>query len=223
MNIKSAVGFLLQIDFIKSIRLSFHYFTLRDALKLPILVSWRTRLQVVRGGVKTECKVIPGMLKFGFRGLGTQDSYYERSIWEVDGVLRFSGPKVHMGRGTRLSVSGECTFGNDVTITGRSTVMCQNRVKFGDGVLVSWDVLIMDTDGGHSIFDDEGHVLNKDRAIDIGNKVWIGCRTTVLKGATIPDNSIIAACSVVTGKMDYKGCVYTSGGKILKESISWIK
>jgi maltose O-acetyltransferase len=36
------------------------------------------------------------------------------------------------------------------------------------------------------------------RPVTIGNNVWIGSRVMVLKGASIGDNSVIAAMSVVT-------------------------
>ena len=35
----------------------------------------------------------------------------------------------------------------------------------------------------------------------IGDKVWIGCRTTILKGSVIPDGCVIGAGSLVTGKI----------------------
>ncbi len=36
------------------------------------------------------------------------------------------------------------------------------------------------------------------KPVRIGNNVWIGSRVMVLKGASIGDNSVIAAMSVVT-------------------------
>lgn len=42
--------------------------------------------------------------------------------------------------------------------------------------------------------------LNKDEAIINGNKVWIGSRLTVLKGAIKPDNCVIGANTDVTKK-----------------------
>jgi maltose O-acetyltransferase len=36
------------------------------------------------------------------------------------------------------------------------------------------------------------------KPVSIGNNVWIGSRVMILKGASIGDNSVIAAMSVVT-------------------------
>ena len=49
----------------------------------------------------------------------------------------------------------------------------------------------MDTDF-HKIYDLESNILNKDKAIEIGENVWIGCRCTILKGANIKRNSVIS-------------------------------
>ena len=216
------VLFILKTDLVKSIRLSFFYFPFKDAIKLPIMVSYRTRLKMVGGGVKVYCKIRTGMFLFGYCGLGTQDSFYERSIWEVDGLINIKGTKVRMGRGTKLCVGGDCSFGDNFTVTGRSTIFCNHNIVFGENVLVSWDVLIMDTDGGHRILDSKSLVINDDRSIEIGNHVWIGCRSTILKGTRIPDNSVIAAGAITTTVMTKNGCIYASGGKILKENINWI-
>ena len=42
--------------------------------------------------------------------------------------------------------------------------------------------------------------MNKSREIVVGDKVWIGCRATILKGAIIPSNTVIGACSLISGR-----------------------
>ena len=50
-------------------------------------------------------------------------------------------------------------------------------INFGDDNLLSWDILMMDTDF-HKIISSDGEERNKPSAIDVGNHVWIGCRVT---------------------------------------------
>ena len=79
----------------------------------------------------------------------------------------------------------------------------------------------MDTDF-HKIHNENGDIINGDQEIIIGKHVWIGSRCTILKGATIADNSIVAAGTLVATKLLTPNCIY--GGapvKILKEKVSW--
>ena len=78
----------------------------------------------------------------------------------------------------------------------------------------------MDTDY-HSVLDEHGRIINSDSSIIIGDDIWIGCRSTVLKGSHIPSKTVIAACSVISGKMEKERCIYSSNNRILKENISW--
>lgn len=160
------------------------------------------------------------MLLLGFPYLGFQDSSYENTIWEVSGVITIRGNKVRIGRGSKFCVHGECGMGENFIITGRSTIICNNKIVFGDNVLISWDILLMDTDW-HKIYNDRNELLNGDKPIIVGDNVWIGCRSTVLKGSIIPSNSVIAACSIISGEMNKERCIYTTNKRVLKENIFW--
>jgi len=79
----------------------------------------------------------------------------------------------------------------------------------------------MDTDF-HKIKDKSGNILNPSAPIIIGNNVWIACRCLILKGATIPNGSVIGANSFVGKSLEKENAVY--GGhpaRILKEEITW--
>jgi len=70
--------------------------------------------------------------------------------------------------------------------------------------------------------DNPGKTINEDRAILIGDRVWIGCRTTILKGTEIAADSIIAAGSIIAGRLDKNNAIYAGQGKdvrSIKENI----
>ncbi len=94
--------------------------------------------------------------------------------------------------------------------------MCKDNVTIGSDCAISWDVTIMDTDY-HSI---EG---NSDTAsVTIGNKVWIGCKATILKGVTIGDGAVIAAGALVTRDVPPNSVVAGVPAKVVKSNIHWL-
>lgn len=192
-----------------------------EALRLPILVGRGCRIIKFKGSVRADCPVRTGLLRLGYHRLGTLDPKYERTLWDVDGDIVLKG-KAGIGKGSRISVSGELVLGDGFEVTGGCTIICKHRIDIGSGCLFSWDTLIMDTDF-HSVFDEDGNILNPDRPITIGDRVWIGCRTTVLKGSAIPDDSVIAAGSTITRVLPAPHCIYggTQGGTLFKENIHW--
>ena len=220
MVIRKFIKMIVQTDWIKTIKVNFHYFVFRDAIRFPIMISWRTVLKTVGGVVFLDDKVTSGMLLFGYKSLGTIDAFYERTIWDIEGLIKLQGRYNSIGRGSKFCVRGVCTIGGNLTITGRSELICQKKITFGKDVLISWDVLIMDSDF-HEIMDESGIVQNEDMDVVFGSHIWIGCRTTIMKGTVIPNNCVIAAGSLISGKLLREGCVYTSNKNVLREHISW--
>ena len=102
--------------------------------------------------------------------------------------------------------------------------MCQKEITFGKECLLSWDILIMDTDFHHMI-DSNNEIINPPKSIHIGNHVWIGCRNTILEGVSIADNVIISANSTITKSINESYCAVGGSGKdinILKRDINWV-
>lgn len=217
---RKIIQYVFGTNWIKTLKINFHYFPMKIAVRLPIMVSHRTVFKELRGGVKIEGPVTTGMMLFGYHHLGIHDGFYNRTVWQVSGQITIKGEKIDIGRGSSLCVSGNCYLGNRFNVTGKSTIICRKNIVIGDGVLISWDVLIMDTDY-HYITDNDGNVINKEKSIVIGDDVWIGCRSMILKGTTIPSKSIIAAGALIAGKMEEESCIYSSNRRILKRNVIW--
>lgn len=203
----------------KTILFNFYYFPFQVAIKLPVLVSHRVWLMDMSG--KCELGVVRfGIVKIGFGEVGIFDRERSRSIWQVHGLVKFKG-SAQLGHGSRLSVHGELQLGDGFIMTAESAIVAHEKISIGDGVIVSWDVLLMDTDV-HEIIDMSGRRLNNNRQILIGNKVWIGCRSLILKGVQIADGVIIAAGSTVSKSLTQSRTVV--GGaptKVLREDVQW--
>ena len=204
----------------KTLRFNLHYFPLKTALKLPVVVSHRTYLRELHGKVELPEKVERAMVKIGFGDVGHYDRKRSRGIWQVSGTVSFGG-KASIGHGSKISVRGALKLGADFNMTAESTIVCAKEISFGDDCLLSWDILVMDTDE-HPLYNKDNERINPDKAIQVGDHVWIGCKCVLLKGAVVPDNTVVAAGTLLTSS--FSGEHQVIGGNpptVLKHDIHW--
>lgn len=107
-----------------------------------------------------------------------------------------------LGRGEILlqarTPEAEIIIGRDNWLNNNTSLCAVQSIRIGNLCRIGDFVAIMDADF-HEI-----NPATRDRSVgtvkpvNIGNNVWIGSRVMVLKGASIGDNSVIAAMSVVT-------------------------
>lgn len=208
----------------KTIYFNIKYLPFNQAIKLPILISRRVYLRKTSGAIIILHPIKPGLIKIGYGDIGIFDDKHSRSIWEVSGKVIFKG-KANIGHGSKISVgnNGILQLGNNFAISAESSIVAFSKVEFGDNCLLSWDVLVMDTDF-HLIKDEKGNIINQPQPIIFGNNVWVGCRNLILKGTKIPDNCVIAANSLVSKELTVKNSLYAGNPiKLLKENIRWEK
>lgn len=222
-KIKSALYFATELNLWLTFRANLHYVGWIKTLKMPFLVYKDTKV-TAWGGVEICGILKPGLVTIGGGGIGTLDFKNERTVWDNRGRIIFKG-KAAFGKGARVSVDekGVLEIGDGFHLSGRSSIICNYRIIFGNNLLLSWDILIMDTDF-HPIYDEEQRILNEPREVVIGNHVWIGCRSMILKGVVICDDVIIAAGSTVTRNIDKPHCIYSHRGdnsRLIRGNISW--
>ncbi len=206
----------------KTFWFNFRYLPFRKARFLPVWVRWNARIRI-KGRIEIDCdKINMAMIRIGFHKVPVCDERDTTSLI-VHGTLVFCGT-AHIGRGSKLYVgdSGILRLGDNFAISASSSINCYKSIVFGRDIQFSWDCLVMDSDT-HYIYGDDG-LMNEDRAITFGDKVWIGCRSLILKGCRIPSNTVIAAGTSVIG--GGKKCLPNSviGGcpaKSIKDIKSW--
>lgn len=100
-----------------------------------------------------------------------------------------------------IGKGGSVTIGDHVGLSG-TAIVCHKRITIGDRVKVGMNCVIYDTDFHDldyrkraMIPEDYSGVVSK--PVTIGNDVFIGAHSTILKGVTIGDRAIIGAGSVV--------------------------
>ena len=98
------------------------------------------------------------------------------------------------------SKDAEVVLENNVGMSGVS-INCVNRCVFKEGVMLGANVNVWDTDF-HPI-DPQKRIQQKSimdahySPILIERNVWIGANTTILKGVTIGENTVVGAMSLV--------------------------
>ncbi len=147
----------------------------------------------------------------------------ERTIWDVSGNVVFYG-RAWIGHGSRIVVAhnGNLTFGTNFASSADMSLVCYKKITFGANVLVSWNTLLMDTDFHPVSKDNNFENRECDKDISIGDHVWIGCRSTILKGVTIGNDNIIAAgCLVTKSFLQTHLLIAGNPGVIKKTGVYW--
>lgn len=212
---------ILKTSIIKSIIFNFTYFGLKGVIHFYALVSRDVKLSKMKGEVVSNKQLYPGCVRIGFPNVEIIDHKYQRSIWSNDGKIILNG-KVSFGSGSRISNSGEIVFGNNFNLNANATIVCQKKIVFGENVLISWDVLIMDTDF-HKIYlrSNIKSQINAPEEISIGDNVWIGCRCFITKGTRVKSGCVIAGQSKISGIVKESNSIIGDRMLTIKKNVLW--
>ncbi len=206
----------------KSLSFNLHYLPFKQAVRLPIIVAGNVWLKNLGGQIRIDGAVSTAMIKIGFGEVSIFEVAKSRSIWDVSGTVVFKGC-ARIGRGSKIIVwhDAKLIFNDKFCISAESSIVCKKAITFGVDDLVSWGVLVMDTDF-HKIKDMRGNRLNPDGEIIIGNHVWICCRCTILKNSAIGNNAVIGSGSIISKPiMEDNVLIAGHPAKIMRRDIAW--
>lgn len=196
------------------------------AKKMPIYCSWHVRWSgIKRGCIQIEGnEIYKGMLQIGHDRIATGLLGGKKSsvIFEGNGHLVFKG-KADLSQGISVHVmnNAEIIIGSGIYTNGYCTIRCSKKIEIGKDNMWGWNVFVVDTDG-HPIYDSEHNISNNNEEIIIGNDVWLGADSRVLKGAILPDGCILGMGSVATRKEETQNAIMVgSPAKVVKTGISW--
>ena len=118
---------------------------------------------------------------------------------------------------TKVKINGPFTMGRRCQIaTGCFIGVGEGGLTLGDDVLVSPNCAILT---GTYRFDDLDVPLQvqgtESKGTRIGHRVWIGSNSVVLAGATVGDNVIVSAGSVVSGHVPPNTIVLGNPAKVI--------
>ncbi|WP_319502296.1 acyltransferase [uncultured Draconibacterium sp.] len=131
------------------------------------------------------------------------------------------GNNVSINRGCKIVIgkNAQFTIGNNSYINENTRIQCMKRVTIGNNCAIAWNCDILDTDE-HAIYVNN-KLINQNEDVILGDNVWIGAKSVLLKGSNISDNCIVGAQSLVTGTLDSNFIYVGSPCKKVKQFDRW--
>lgn len=134
---------------------------------------------------------------------------FENSEINVDSFTFFTGFQVVVNKNAKLSIgSGYANYNVKID--------CFKEIQIGQDVAISHNVIIRDSDN-HQLTGQESVSL----PIKIGDHVWIGVNSVILKGVNIGDGSVIGAGSVVTRDIPARCLAAGIPARVIRSNIEW--
>jgi acetyltransferase-like isoleucine patch superfamily enzyme len=129
------------------------------------------------------------------------------------------GRWVHLGDGNRLRAHEGTLRIGDKTVLGReNTLNCYLDLHVGEACIVADWVYVCDfdhrTDDVHRPIKDQGIVKTP---VHIGDDVWLGVKSSVLRGAQVGRGSVVAAHAVVRGEVPELSVVAGVPGRVVRD------
>lgn len=144
-------------------------------------------------------------------------------VLHENACLRTRG-NVVIGDGSIIEVHAGASLeiGPETFINPYSRIIALESIRIGEDCAVAWDVQIMDGDR-HFFLDEQGDRVKNTAAIRIGDHVWIGARSLILKGTRIEDGAVIGAGSVVSGHVAAGTVVAGNPAGEIRKGVRWTK
>jgi acetyltransferase-like isoleucine patch superfamily enzyme len=139
--------------------------------------------------------------------------------------VRFFGPvRVFIGSHSALfddvilAGVGEVHIGDRSTIGHNSVLVSRERIQIGNDCMLAAFCYVLDVD--HEFADPEKPIRQQGlriKPVIVGNDVWVGAGTFILRGVTIGDGAVVAANSVVTEDVPPYSVVAGSPARVIKQ------
>ncbi len=119
------------------------------------------------------------------------------------------GKKIKAYSGTKIKVRKEAIveIGDNSFFNNACMIVSHQQVKIGHDVQFGPNVLIFDHDHDFKIKDGLRNLRYTTASIEIGNNVWVGANTIILKGTKIGDDCVVGAGCIIKGELPNKATV----------------
>lgn len=226
-NLKFKEKFNALLGLPKSLVFNIKAFGFKKGIKLPIILGSRCKYKGIRRGAID----INSNYNFAHIKLGVNYGPFEKGLNEKTVISLGESAKVsflgecNVSSGSVINISnGNCVFGMGFAANSNFLLSCEKEIIFGDNILFGWSCTVMDGDGHFIVNEETGEKLNEAKEVHIKNHVWVAAESTILKGSTISENSIIGYGSIVSREFLRAGCIIAgTPAKVISENKNWIR
>lgn len=111
------------------------------------------------------------------------------------------GERFRMRDGAKIRVrkGAVCVIGHRCSVNSNNMIACHERVEIGDDVQLGPNVQIYDHDHDFRAAGGAKAGKFKTAPVKIGDNVWIGANTVILRGTTLGDGCVVGAGCILRG------------------------
>lgn len=221
-SLKPREIFSLIISLPITIYVNFRCLPFKTAYKLPLFVSYHTRLDKLSRNIEFGCEPSTFMVRIGWGCTAGRETGQKNYILLGEHAhLKFNG-RCTMSSGVSLTLDlGTLEIGDHFFCNKNCSFSCNDHITVGDNALFGWNVELLDS-ANHKLTHRKKTVSTDRGPIQIGDHVWIAAFSHILKNTSIPDGSVVAYHSIVTKA--FSGEKLLIGGhpaKVLSDQVEW--
>lgn len=213
---------ICRVSIWRTLFFNFYMLPFNQAIKIPIILTRNVRFYSLSGNVILNGNVKPAMVRFGFFGEDNMHWSSQKTLLKIDGEITLT-ENIHFANAIIIRVEKDAILKieSNVKISNGVKIVCYNDILIKKNTRIAWESQLIDTTF-HFIKDintDQVNTLNG--KIQIGSNNWIGNRTSIMKGAILPDFCIVASGSMVNKNFSEQTYSILAGSpaKLIKEGV----
>jgi len=190
----------------KTIYVNFTFLPFKQAIRFPVFIYGKVKIYRHSGKIVIEDRIRPGMIHLG---MNTDNFSASKggALISLTGKLIFTGP-ISFSADYVFNIFGECTIGKYGGFGYGVRICCWNKIFIGKSCRIGVESQFFDTNFHYMRHIETGQIDRRDGTIIVGDYCWVGNRTTISKGAQLPDYSTVAGNSLVNKNFTSDGAKY---------------